>query len=532
MRAKPRKRNRFGWPISLRIADQRDSEPNLIPPTTVESSLCERYGMRENPFGSTPDPRYLYQTVTHREALSSLRIGIECDVGFQALVAAPGMGKTTLLFHLLSRLKAVARTAFLFQIQADSREFLHNLLHEMGGDSNGSSLVSMQQEINHLLVCQARAGKRTILVIDEAQSLETPVLETIRMLSNFELSNKKLLQIILAGQPQLAETLRRPELAQLYQRIWILTRIALLGVDDIKQYVAYRLRVAGYVGPELFSEQALRFVWRYSGGIPRNVNRLCFNALLAAAALKCNKIEADLLQEVAADFDFDLSSLRIPSRNAAERSAAGKDSTSGGHEHSLSQSGNRAAGKNGLEEIVERIRMLTGVEALAIVLQDGEEMVCCARAGRTAPDLGSRVDVATGLTGECIRSGNTLRCDDSEEDNRVNRQACRQLGIKSVVAVPLRDQENIIGVLEIFSVEPNAFTSLDVSLLQTMAREVAAIRGRGFDRTSQTSLADQFFGGSSIAVHPGDAIVHSVDRLQISQKQNASGFDYPQLSSA
>lgn len=478
MSTKPRECNRVAWPISLRIADQRDSEPNLTPPTTLESSLCERYGMRENPFGSTPDPRYLYQTVTHREALSSLHIGLECDVGFQALVAAPGMGKTTLLFHLLSRFKAVARTAFLFQIQADSREFLHNLLHEMGGDSNGSNLVSMQQEINQLLVCQARAGKRTILVIDEAQSLETPVLETIRMLSNFELPNKKLLQIILAGQPQLAETLRRPELAQLYQRIWILTRITPLGVDDIKPYVAYRLRVAGYGGPELFSEQALRFVWRYSGGIPRNVNRLCFNALLAAGALKCNKIDADLLQEVAADFDFDSSSLRIPSSSAAGRSAGSKDPNSG-HAHSFSQSGNGTAGENGLEEIIERIQMLTRAEALAIVLQDGEEMVCCARAGRTAPDLGWRVDAAIGLTGECIRSGNTLRCDDSEKDYRVNLQACRELGVKSIVAVPLRDQEYIIGVLEIFSAEPNAFTSLDVSLLQTMAREVVATRGRG-----------------------------------------------------
>jgi general secretion pathway protein A len=532
MSTTPRTRNRFGWPISLRIPDQRDSEPNLIPPTAVESSLCERFGLRENPFGSTPDPRYLYQTVTHREALSSLRVGIECDVGFQALVAAPGMGKTTLLFHLLSRLKALARTAFLFQIQADSREFLQNVLHEMGGESNGSNLVNMQQEINQLLVSQARAGKRTILVIDEAQSLETPVLETIRMLSNFELSNKKLLQVILAGQPQLAETLRRPELAQLCQRIWILTRIAPLGMDDVKQYVAYRLRIAGYGESELFSEQALRFVWRYSGGTPRNVNRLCFNALLAAAALKCKRIDADLLQEVAADLDFDLSNLSVPSKNASEHSAGSKDSSIG-HEHSFSQSGHRAAGENGLEEVVERIRMLTGVEALAIVLQDGEEMVCKARAGRTAPDLGSSVDVATGLTGECIRSGNTLRCDDSENDNRVNRQACRQLDVKSVLAVPLRDGEYIIGVLEIYSAQTNAFTSLDVSLLQKMAIEVVATRGRAVDRTSQPSLVvDESFGGSSIAVRPGDAIVHSADGLQVSQKQGADGRDYPQLSSA
>jgi len=139
--------------------------------------LYGRYGMRESPFGMTPNPRYLYESRTHAEARSSLIVGIECGAGFQALIAPPGMGKTTILLSVLELFKDVARTAFLFQIQGDSRDFLRYLLLDLGCDAHDSDRVRMQDALNQLLIREHRAGRHTIIVIDEAQSLHVSVLE-------------------------------------------------------------------------------------------------------------------------------------------------------------------------------------------------------------------------------------------------------------------------------------------------------------------------------------------------------------------
>lgn len=477
--------------ISLGIAGMNNPAPILGTGTPVESKLCERYSLGENPFGNTPDPRYLYQSETHREALSSLFVGIECGVGFQALIAVPGMGKTTLLFHLLSRFWAVDRTAFLFQIQANSHELLRNFLCEMGIDADRADRVGMHEQIRRALAREAQAGRRTILVIDEAQSLEPPVLETIRMLSNVELPNKKLLQIILAGQPQLAETLARPELAQLYQRIWTLARIAPLGFDDVKQYVAHRLEVAGNQGTQLFTEKALRLVWEASRGIPRNINRLCFNALLAGASSKNDQLDENCLREVAADLDLDASFQSVSSSV---------------------QACNDSTGENGLEAIIKRTKALTGARALAILLLDGDGLVCHARAGSIAPPLGFRAGASNGLTGECIRSGKNMRCHNSEKDPRVDLEMCRQVGIKSIVAVPLWDGHNIIGVLEIYSSETNAFASLGMPMVQTIGSDVVATLNRA--------------GGGSPASGAGDTSMASTRIVSKKESRSDSGTPF------
>src|SRR5437667_8594245 len=132
-------------------------------------SVFQQFGILENPFGVTPNPRYLYQSRTHAEARASLIVGIECGVGFQALIAPPGMGKTTILFNILEQFENVACMAFLFQSQGDSRDLLHNLISELGVNASDSDLVHMQDTINQLLVREHRAGRRTILIIDEAQ---------------------------------------------------------------------------------------------------------------------------------------------------------------------------------------------------------------------------------------------------------------------------------------------------------------------------------------------------------------------------
>src|SRR5438093_9490286 len=187
------------------------------------------FGFREQPFGVTPDPRFLYLSAAHREALASLYYGVEANRGFLGLIAKPGMGKTTLLFHLLGKFRSSARTAFLFQTQCTSREFMRLLITELGYEADDQDFVRMHEQFNNHLLQEARAGKRLIVVIDEAQNLDTSVLETVRLLSDFETPRAKLLQIVLAGQPELADKLASPGMAQLRQRFSLLHRLTPLS---------------------------------------------------------------------------------------------------------------------------------------------------------------------------------------------------------------------------------------------------------------------------------------------------------------
>src|ERR1039458_3415380 len=260
------------------------------------------FGLREQPFGVTPDPRYLYLGPGHREALASLFCGIEANRGFLALIAHPGMGKTTLLFHLLEKFRHSARTAFLFQTQCSSRELLRFLLAEFGIESKENDLVRMHEQFNRYLMEESFAGNRVIVVIDEAQNLEPSVLETVRLLSNFETPRAKLLQIILAGQPELATKLASPSLSQLRQRIASVNGLNPLAPDEVALFIDHRLKVACYQGPPLFSEEAKAMIADLSEGIPRNVNSLCFGALSLACGLRRKTIDTEIVQEVFSDF--------------------------------------------------------------------------------------------------------------------------------------------------------------------------------------------------------------------------------------
>jgi general secretion pathway protein A len=263
------------------------------------------YHLREQPFGVTPDPRYLYLSRTHREALASLFYGVEMGRGFLALIAPPGMGKTTVLFRLLERLRKSTYTAFLFQTQCDSQEFLRSLVADMGINSREHDLVQMREELNEALVRLKRADRRFVLVIDEAQNLEDSVLETVRLLSDFETPSSKLMQIIIAGQPQLAAKLARPSLVQFRQRVAVLCRLEPFSPAETDSYIDDRLQVAGYHGGPLFTPGARAIIAQRSRGIPRNINNLCFNALSMGCALKRKKIDREIVLEVVEDLDLE-----------------------------------------------------------------------------------------------------------------------------------------------------------------------------------------------------------------------------------
>jgi general secretion pathway protein A len=266
--------------------------------------FLEFYGLREQPFGVTPDPRFLYLSPAHREALASLYYGIEAGRGFLALIAKPGMGKTTLLFQLLEKFRGNARTAFLFQTQCSSREFMRFLLAELGFESQEQDFVRMHEEFNKLLLQEARAGKRFIIVVDEAQNLDPSVLETVRLLSDFETPRAKLLQIILAGQPELADKLSSSKLSQLRQRISVLNGLSPLSVEESCKYIEHRLRTAGYSGVPLFAPAAIHAIAQFTEGIPRSLNNVCFSALSLGCALRQRVIGMSVVDEVISDLDI------------------------------------------------------------------------------------------------------------------------------------------------------------------------------------------------------------------------------------
>lgn len=271
---------------------------------SVQGQLLTHFGLRENAFGVTPDPRFLFLSQTHGEALASLVNGIDCDFGFQVLVAQPGMGKTTLLFNFLERFRSKAHTAFLFQPQPNPCELLQSVLFELGINSEETSLRKLSEQLNQVLTQASRERRRVIVVFDEAQNLDFSVLEALRQLSNFETASTKLMQIVLAGQPQLAKRLALPEQEQLMQRISAFGRLSPLALHETKAYIEHRLEMAGYQGAELFTQGAIRSIWEQSRGIPRNINKLCFTAMLLAFAEHGKSIDERIVGEAARDLDL------------------------------------------------------------------------------------------------------------------------------------------------------------------------------------------------------------------------------------
>jgi general secretion pathway protein A len=258
------------------------------------------YGLREQPFGPTPDPRFLFPTESHREALAQLVYGVRERKGFLALTGEVGTGKTTLLHALLRRLGADTSVAFVFNSTLPFEGLLEYALAEWGVPAPGATHAQRLVALNGFLVEQQRAGRNTVLILDEAQNLEVSTLEQVRLLSNFESPSGKLLQILLVGQPELQTQLDRPELRQLKQRIALRGRIAPLGPSEVGEYIRARLRIAGARDPELFAPAAVERVAAYSAGIPRVVNTVCDHALVAGYAEQRRRIDAATVKEAIA----------------------------------------------------------------------------------------------------------------------------------------------------------------------------------------------------------------------------------------
>jgi general secretion pathway protein A len=266
--------------------------------------FLDYYKLTDEPFGATPDPKFLYLSAQHREALASLAYATESNRGFLAFIAKPGMGKTSLLFKYLEGLRGKARTAFVFRTDCDSREFVRHVLLDLEVDVTGKDLAMMHETLNRILVEEMRAGRRFVLVVDEAQNLGENVLESIRLLSNFETPCLKLMLIVLVGQPGLANLLASPSLAQLRQRISMIIRLEPFSEEEVNAYINHRLSGAGGKNPSLFTRGARKMIAEHSLGIPRNINNICFNALSLGYALQRETIDREIIREVIADLDL------------------------------------------------------------------------------------------------------------------------------------------------------------------------------------------------------------------------------------
>ena len=271
------------------------------------------FKLQASPFGTSPDPRFLYMMPHTREALACLEYGISARKGFTVLTGEVGTGKTTLLRRALSSFSGRrVSTAFVFNPRLDVLDFLEFVLTDFGIVPQARTKSGMLLQLNRWLIERFRMEETCVVVVDEAQNLSWDLLEEIRLLTNLETSSEKLLQIVLSGQPELEEKLRHPSVRQLRQRISLWCRTQALTESQTHAYVAERLRIAGASWP-LFSPEALGMIHRSSRGIPRLINLVCEHSLIMAYVEQARQVTPAIVESVAMELELDVQPFMVSS---------------------------------------------------------------------------------------------------------------------------------------------------------------------------------------------------------------------------
>jgi type II secretory pathway predicted ATPase ExeA len=278
------------------------------------------YNLQRNPFEITPDPSFLFPTPRHNEALASLYYGVTAHRGFVVLTGEVGTGKTLILRSLLGLLqRRDVAFALIFNPTLSPLEFMRYILGDFGLPVAGKAKDELIHVLNDFLVQRHQRGLTTILVVDEAHHLSPEILEEIRLLTNLETSQQKLLQIVLAGQPELDQKLDSYELRQLKQRIALRCHLDALSLDETVKYIGRRLQISGApVVGQIFPEAAIEAVFRYSRGIPRLINTICENALLAGYAKQAATITPEIIDGVARDLRVGVVSVESRNNDGAQ----------------------------------------------------------------------------------------------------------------------------------------------------------------------------------------------------------------------
>lgn len=271
------------------------------------------YGFSEKPFELTPNPRFLYLTHSHREALASMTHGIKNRKGFISMTGGVGTGKTSLIHSLLTHLDQKVKTVLIFHTTITFTDLLKTILQELELDTVKENRTDLLHQLIQHLVLMRKRGETLVIIIDEAQNLPQKVLEEIQMFSDLE---SKEIQIVFVGQPELEDKLNSENLKQLRQSIKIRRQISGLSEQESKEYIDHRLRLAGSSSARIFSPKALSMICRYAQGIPRVINTLCDNALLMGSSTFNKKIEVDMIRKVIKNMEGPSSPGMIPSSTA------------------------------------------------------------------------------------------------------------------------------------------------------------------------------------------------------------------------
>jgi general secretion pathway protein A len=285
---------------------------------------CEHFGLVREPFNVTPDPTFLYLSRSHQEALAQLVYGVNARKGFLVLTGEVGTGKTTLIHSLLHELNGTTQTAFIFNTITNQRDLLRTACEDfklVDCDAEPREIHDYLGMLNRFLLESFQKGGNCVLIIDEAQNLSPEVLDSVRLLSNFETAQDKLLQILIVGQPELGTRLNSADLRQLKQRVALRHHLRPLTLAECIEYIGRRLEIAGGT-PSIFSAVALRTIYAYSAGTPRLINILCDNGMLTAFAMNKGHVDEQMIREVANDLNLPVpeSLSKTILKAAAERS--------------------------------------------------------------------------------------------------------------------------------------------------------------------------------------------------------------------
>lgn len=284
----------------------------------------EFFGLDDIPFTLTPDPRFIVFTPSYNEVLASLYYGLETSKGLIVLTGEVGTGKTTALRWILRRLDSTVLAAYVFNPRLSIDEFYHHVT-QMLGIKDWSNKAELLNVMGKVLEERHRRGLRTVIIIDEAHELSDYVLEEIRLLLNFESDNAKHLQIVLTGQPELRDKLNQSNLRQLKQRVALRCNMhSYPNVDEVASYITERLLIAGSDDPEVFTKDAIDFIYLCSEGIPRNINNLCDNAMLNAYAAGEKVIGRKIIVEVAENLDMLPQTPTVSAVDSNDRRPAGR----------------------------------------------------------------------------------------------------------------------------------------------------------------------------------------------------------------
>ena len=256
------------------------------------------YGFKEPPFNLTPNSRFFFSSAKHTEALSTLLYAINERKGFVVIAGDIGSGKTTICRTLINQLDARTRTALITNTNISGKDLLVTILEELEVEFIPGSKAKLHSQLNDFLIQQLRDDNNVVLIIDEAQNLTPSVLEEVRMLSNLETENEKLLQILFLGQPELKKKLALPRLEQLRQRIAVYFELTPLNYEETKEYILHRLKIASGSTRQYFTDEAIELIYSFSKGVPRLINQLCDSAFLTGYIAEAPTIDEKIIDEV------------------------------------------------------------------------------------------------------------------------------------------------------------------------------------------------------------------------------------------